>query len=274
MLLPFDVAGLRLLRQQVQPFMAGIEINAGGRVHPLPAHGLEEFERLGDGIDDLLIGVAQRRVTQEAQIPVLRVVQIREPAVDQRTHEIQGERGALVAAQQQFRIRFALRRAESRPVDIVAAVARQGDAVAGLGIGRARLGILAGKAADTNNRLLQALQQHQAHLQQDLQASGDVVGFAVLEALRAISALQQELLAALRLRQLRAQCLDFPGNHQRRQTAQRGDDALQRRAVGVSRLLGCKTGVPTGGVPVRQGGAFRHAMDASVVGRLKSKCGA
>jgi hypothetical protein len=114
-------------------------------MHPLAAHGFEKIQRLGDRIDDLLIGVAQRRVAQETQVPVLRMMQIGEAAVDQRAHEIQRERGALVAAQQQLRIRLALRRAESGPIDVVAAVARQGQAVARLSIRRARLGILPGE---------------------------------------------------------------------------------------------------------------------------------
>ena len=47
-------------------------------------------------------------MAHEAQVPVFRVVQVCEPAVDQRTHEVERERGALVAAQQQFRIRLAI----------------------------------------------------------------------------------------------------------------------------------------------------------------------
>ncbi len=53
---------------------------------------------------DALVGVLQRRVVHEAQVPVLRVVQVGEAAVDQRADEIQRQRGALVAAQQQLRI--------------------------------------------------------------------------------------------------------------------------------------------------------------------------
>ena len=45
--------------------------------------------------------VLERRMVHEAEVPVLRVVQVGEAAVDQRAHEIQRERGALVAAQQQ-----------------------------------------------------------------------------------------------------------------------------------------------------------------------------
>ena len=109
----------------MQPLVAGVEIDAGRRMHALPAHRLEEIQRLGDRVDDLLIGLAQRRMAQKAQVPVFRVMQIGEAAVDQRAHEIQGQRRALVAAQQQLRIRLALRRAEARPIDVVAAIGRQ-----------------------------------------------------------------------------------------------------------------------------------------------------
>jgi hypothetical protein len=190
-------------------------------------------------------------MAQEAKIPVFGMMQVGESAVDQRAHEIQRERGALIAAQQQFRIRFALRGREARPIDVVAAIARQRHAVARFGVGRTRLGVLAGEAADANHRLLQALQQHQAHLQQDLQAPRDVVRFAVLEALGAIAALQQKLLAALRQRELRAQRLDLPGDHQRRQrlkaaTARSSASGSAYAAAGPQRRLASSR------VPVRQ----------------------
>jgi hypothetical protein len=207
---------LRLLRQQVQALMAGVEINPRRCMHALSAHGFEEVHGFGDGIDDLLIRLAQRRVTQETQIPILRVMQIRETTVDQRPHEIQGQRSSFVTPQQQFRIRLTLRGAETGSIDVVAAVRGQRQAAARLGIRRTRLGILPRESADAQNRLLQSLQQDQTHLQQYLQAPGDIVGLAVLETLGAIAALKQELLAALRLRQLRGQRLDFPGDHQRR----------------------------------------------------------
>ncbi len=47
----------------------------------------------------------ERRVAHEAEVPVLRVVQVGEAAVDQRAHEVERQRRALVAAQQQLRDR-------------------------------------------------------------------------------------------------------------------------------------------------------------------------
>ena len=54
-----------------------------------------------------LVGLVRRRMAQEPQIPVFRMMQVGEPAIDQRAHEIQRQRRALVAAQQQLRIRLA-----------------------------------------------------------------------------------------------------------------------------------------------------------------------
>src|SRR5579871_316127 len=69
--LPLDVARLSLLAEQVKALVTRVEIDPGGGMHRLPAHRLEELERLGDRVDDLLVGVTQRRMAHESQIPVL-----------------------------------------------------------------------------------------------------------------------------------------------------------------------------------------------------------
>ena len=98
------------------------------------------------------------------------------------------------------------------------------------------------------------MQQHQAHLQEDLQLLGDAVGFAVGEGLRAVTALQQEGLAALRGGQPRAQGLDLPGHHDGRQARDLGDDALERRGIGIDGLLLGRAALPARRVP---GDGFR-----------------
>ena len=114
-------------------------------------------------------------------------------------------------------------------VDDVAAVARQRHAVARFGVGRTRLGVLAGEAADAHHRQAQAVHQHQAHLQQHLEPVGDHVRIAVGETLGAVAALQQEALAFLRLGQLLLEREDFPRRHQRRQRAQFAQRRLPAR---------------------------------------------
>jgi len=54
------------------------------------------------------------------------------------------------------------------------------------------------------------VQQHQGHLQQDLELARDLAGLAVGEGLGAISALEQEALAALRLGDLALERVDLP----------------------------------------------------------------
>src|SRR5258706_437246 len=125
----------------------------------------------------------------------------------------------------------------------------------------ARLGLLvqqvqalmAGKELDpqriANLLALHRLQQHQTHLQQDLQLLGNVVGLAVRKTLGAIAPLEQEGLAALRAGETRAQIVDLPGHHDRREARQIGDHALQRRAVLVYRLLLRLAGLPARRLP-------------------------
>ncbi len=84
--------------------MAGIEVDERGLVHLPPADALEEIQRIADRAHDALVGILQRRVMHEAQVPVLRVMQVGEATLDQRAHEVQRQRGALVAAQQQLRV--------------------------------------------------------------------------------------------------------------------------------------------------------------------------
>ena len=77
-------------------------------------------------------------------------------------------------------------------VDDVAAIAGQRHAVLRLVVGRARLGELAGDAADLHHRLRAGEGQHHRHLQEHAEEVADVVRAMLGEALGAIAALQQE----------------------------------------------------------------------------------
>ena len=249
---------LRLLVRQLQPLVRREELDAVRLVHRLAADRLEELERIGHRLHELVVLGRERGLADEREIPVLGVVQIREPAVDQRAHEVQRQRRALVAAQHQRRIRLAIGGRERRPVDRVAAVARQRHAVLRLVVGAARLRVLAGHAADANDRLLEPHEHHERHLQQDLQLLHDVVRRALVEALGAIAALQQERFAALRLRELRLQVLDFPRRHDRRQPAELREHALQVGAIAIRGLLRRVPALPARGVPIGRNLGLRH----------------
>src|SRR5437588_449416 len=144
--LPRNEARLCLLVVKVQPLVARVEVDQRGLVDPPAADAFEEIQRIADRAHDPLVGVLEGRVVHEAQVTVLRMVQVGEAALDQRPYEVQRQRRALIPSQQQLRIRRARLGRELRPIDQVAPVARQADAVSRLGVGRARLGVLAGHA--------------------------------------------------------------------------------------------------------------------------------
>jgi hypothetical protein len=88
-----------------------------------------------------------------------------------------------------------MRPGELHAVDDVAAIGRQGHGPLHLGRRRARLGELAGHAADLHHRLAAGEGQHHRHLQDQAEGVADIVGGEFLEALGAVAALQQERLA-------------------------------------------------------------------------------
>ena len=62
----------------------GEEVDAVRFVHRLAADGLEELERIADRLHERWYSSRERRVPHEVEVPVLRVMQVGEPAVDQR----------------------------------------------------------------------------------------------------------------------------------------------------------------------------------------------
>ncbi len=118
------------------------------------------------------------------------MMQIREPAFDQSANEVERERRAAVAAQQKLRIGRAVGGGIFGPVDQIAPVGGQSNAVASFEVLRPRLGVLAGETAHTNHRTLAAVNEYHAHLEQDAQLVGDQLRHAVAEALGAVAALQ------------------------------------------------------------------------------------
>ena len=218
-LLAFDVTRLRLLVGHEQTFMRREEVHRGDFVRcAAAAHPFKKVQRVADGVDDLLVLLDQRRMLHEPEVPVPRVMQIGEAAVTQRAHKIERERGAFVAAQQQCGIRLACLGGELGTIHEIATERGQRDAIARLGIRRSGFGVLARHAADTNDGLLETVQQHEAHLQEDLELLRDLVRLAFLEGLGAVAAHEQELAADLRLGETLAQLLDLPRHDERWQT--------------------------------------------------------
>ena len=52
--------GLRLLIQQMQTLVTGVETHQARILYRLAAHAFEEIERIADRIDDALVGILQR----------------------------------------------------------------------------------------------------------------------------------------------------------------------------------------------------------------------
>ena len=103
-----EVPGLRLLVVQQEAFMGSVEIRAAQAAEIASRRMLDEIQRARNALHDRLVSLRLRRVTHPVQVPVLRVMQIGKTTVHQRTNEIQGQRRALVSAQQQLRVRFAV----------------------------------------------------------------------------------------------------------------------------------------------------------------------
>ena len=127
--------GLRLLVDEVQGFVAGIEVDAIDLADFDTGEGLHESQRIGDRFDTALVLGRVLRVAHEVEVPVLRMVKVGEPAVDQPPDEVQGQRRAVVATQKVERVGLARAGIEIERVDEVAPVGRQGLAAAGFGIG-------------------------------------------------------------------------------------------------------------------------------------------
>src|SRR5690606_11690789 len=137
-----------------------------------------------------------------------------------------------------------------------------------LEIGAPRLRVLTGEPADPDHRLLQPDEHHERHLQQDLELLDDVLGRALVEALRAVAALEQERLAALGPRELRLEGLDLPARDDRRQRREPREGRVEPGAVLVSRLLSGGQALPARRVPF--GGHLGHGTATIPRGGAKS----
>jgi len=177
------------------------------------------------------------------------MVEIREAAVDEGADEIERHRTPRVALDEEPRIGSALRRGESRAVHVVAAIARERDAVARLRIARARLGVLTREATHANDRPASPVHEHEAHLEEDLELGRDRRRVAVIELLAAVAAVEQESPTARRIGELRLQRLDLPARNERRQRAKFVERPIERRAVGPRRLLTARATAPRTGRP-------------------------
>ena len=143
----------------------------------------------------------------------------------------------MVGLDQPLRVRHACFGGEVEAVDGVAAVRREGHALAGLEVGGARLGVLAGEPAELHHRHGGGVRQDDRHLQEHPELVADVVGRGARERLGAVAALEEERLALRDLAELDLEVVALTGEDQRRQRAQARDGGVDRDGVRVGRLL-------------------------------------
>ncbi len=202
-------------------------------------------------VGQLLVAVAERAVRHEVEVPAMHLVQVGVAALGEGAQQVQRRGRLVVALHQALRIGHARLGVELHAVDDVAAIGRQLDAADGLGRGGARLGELAGHAADLHHRQGGAEGQHHRHLQQHAEGVADVVGGEFREALGAVAALQQEGLA---LRHVAQRFLEPPrlaGKHQRRIALQALFHRLELGRIRIVRNLRHRLGPPAVRRPLR-----------------------
>ena len=232
-------AGHRLLEAEEQRLVAGIDV---GRPHlrvrfRVDAAGAHEVERLGDADRQLLVAVRLRAVLDEAEHPAVGVLEIGVAAGREGTQEVEGRGRLAIGHLDAVGVGGARGLVELDAVDDVAAVARQLDFALALDSGGARLGELAGDAADLGDRHRPGKGQDHRHLQEDAEEVADVVGVVLGEALGAVAALEEEPLAG---RDPGEPLLELPrlaGKDQRRIGGDAGLDRGERRRVGIDRRL-------------------------------------
>ena len=210
----------RLLVGEQQRLVARVEMRALKlrhrlRVDPARRH---EVERVADPVGQRLVAFRPRAATHEVERPAMDLLEVGITALREGAQQVERRRGLVVAADHPLRIGAARVLVEGDVVDVVAAIAGQRDAALFFGGRRARLGELAGHAAELHHRQLRGIGQHHRHLQDDAEGVANVVRVEFGEALGAIAALQQKSLAGSDLGQLGRQRARLAGEDERRET--------------------------------------------------------
>ena len=191
----------------------------------------------------------------------MRVLKVGIAAGGKRTQQIECCRGLPIGLNLPARVGDTRLGGELGAVDDVAAVDRQFDRPALFHRRGARLGELAGDAADLHHRRRRRIGQHHRHLQKQPEEIANIVGAVFGEALRAIAALQQEGFAGGDLSQGLFQVARLAGKNQRRKTRKLRLNLAQRLGVGIVRHLQSRLGPP--GIRTPFGGVGPHRHDTS-----------
>ena len=229
-------AGQGALVVQQQGLVAGVELHPLERLEVGAAGGHELDGAVDVPGQGLVAGVG--RVLGEALVPLVHQAQVREAALGEGADQVQRGGGGVVGLEHPAGVVGAGLRREVVAVDDVAAVGRQGDAVAGLVVGGAGLGELAGHAAHLDDGHRRAVGEHDGHLQDGLDAGADLVRRGGLEGLGAVAALEQERLALRGGGEPFAQDVHFAGENEGREDGEFLDGGLEDSRVRPAGLLG------------------------------------
>jgi hypothetical protein len=187
---------------------------------------------------DALVALADGAALDEVGVPRVHLAQVGVAARREGTREVERRGRGVVDVDEPLRIVRAGLGGEVEAVDRVAAVGRQGHAVAGLGVARAGLRVLAGQAADLDDGDARRVGQHDRHRQQDPQLVADVLRRHALERLGAVAALQEERFTTGDLGKPVPERVALAGKHERGHLPQRLHRGVAGGLVDVRRLLG------------------------------------
>ena len=250
-------AGQRLLVAEQQRLVAGVEVGLAQRVVGLrrDADRAHEVHGLGDAVGQRLVALALRAVGDEAHHPAMHVLEAGVAALRESAQKVERRGGLTVSHLLARRIGHARGRVEVGAVDDVAAVGGQRHAVLGLVVGRARLGELAGDAADLHHGLGAGEGQDDRHLQEHAEEVADVVRAMLGEAFGAVPALEQERIARGDLGELLLQLARLTCKNERRKGRETAFDILEQGRVRIGRDLADRLVSPR----IRR--PFRHCLD-------------
>ena len=241
----------RLLVRKKESFVAGIELRCFQLRHGvgIDTAGRHEIERFADAVGHVAILLGPGTATHEVVRPRMNLMQVRVTAARESAEQVQCGGGLVIRLHHPLRIGRAPLCLERDVVDDVTAIGRQLDAFDGFGVGTARLGELAGHAAEFHGRQFGGKGQDNGHLEQHSEGVADVVGVEFGEGFGAVTALKQECFAADDAGEVGRQVARFAGKHQRREIAERRGGAAKRSRIGVGRKLERFMRGPAGGCP-------------------------
>ena len=199
------------------------------------AAGGHEAQAAVDLRGDALVALARAGAADEVHVPLVQAVQVGQAGAGDRPRQVHRRRRVGVRADEPARVRPARLGRGLERVDHVTAVGRQPRRV---DVRAARLGVLAGDAAELDDGHRRAVGEHHGHLQQRPDRPAQVRLVVVDEGLRAVAALEQERVPAGDLPEPHLQPVHLGRDRDRRHALQQRPHPAQVLGIWPRRLLG------------------------------------